>query len=346
MANPTFPPRRRTITGGSSSQYPAVRGPFRTFSTYNVRASVHRYVCLVHISDSTTKNGVNQDARLSKKRGSTPKQTCQTLLDNWQRKSDARSCYDCLLPGHIAADFATEKGHAAALRVIFEWLASTHEADLPKHDARSAVRAWYRTNGVDFGWNDTNVLSLMTAAVNKAGLAVPKVGSAEKRAVDRQTNPVNAVSSDDDSTSESSSSSSCYIDFSFTRVAEEATIVYAGLQKISGETHRCLYSMLDLGNPHVLAGTVWWTEEYKPRLLACGWDPIKEVTSSTTSGFGDGPQPTLLVWRKLFRFDFGITTDHLRCTSLTSPFLRTWLECWRGNATWLLCSRTFRCLRP
>jgi hypothetical protein len=30
LANPTFPPRRRTITGGSSSQSPAVRGPSRT----------------------------------------------------------------------------------------------------------------------------------------------------------------------------------------------------------------------------------------------------------------------------------------------------------------------------
>jgi hypothetical protein len=64
-----------------------------------------------------------------------------------------------------------------------------------------------------------------------------------------------------------------------TRVAEEATIVYVGLQKTSGDTHRCLHSMLDLGNPHVLAGAEWWTEEYKPRFLACGWDPIKEVTS-------------------------------------------------------------------
>jgi hypothetical protein len=33
LANSTFPPRRRTITGGSSSQSPAVRGPSRTFST-------------------------------------------------------------------------------------------------------------------------------------------------------------------------------------------------------------------------------------------------------------------------------------------------------------------------
>jgi hypothetical protein len=70
--------------------------------------------------------------------------------------------------------------------------------------------------------------------------------------------------------------------------------VYAGLQKTSGDTHRCLHSMLDLGNSHVLAEAEWWTEGYKPRLLACGWDPIKEVTSSTTSGFGDGPQSTLL----------------------------------------------------
>jgi hypothetical protein len=98
-----------------------------------------------------------------------------------------------------------------------------------------------------------------------------------KRAVGRKTNPVNAVSSDDDSTSESSSSSSCYIDFSFKRVAENATIVYAGLQKTSGDTNRCLYSVLDLSIPHVLAGAKWWTEEYKPRLLACGCDPIKEV---------------------------------------------------------------------
>jgi hypothetical protein len=141
-------------------------------------------------------------------------------------------------------------------------------------------------NGVDFGRHNTNVLSLMTAAVKKAGLAVPKAGRlAVKRAVGRKTNPVNAVSSDDDSTSEPSSSSSCYIDFSFTRVAEEATIVYAGLQETSGDTHRCLHSMLDLGNPQVLAGAEWWTQEYKPRLLACGWDPIKEVTSSTMSGF-------------------------------------------------------------
>jgi hypothetical protein len=66
---------------------------------------------------------------------------------------------------------------------------------------------------VDFGRHDTDVLSLMTAAVNKARLAVPKAGrSAVKRAVGRKTNPVNAVSSDNGSTSESSSSSSCYID--------------------------------------------------------------------------------------------------------------------------------------
>jgi hypothetical protein len=140
---------------------------------------------------------------------------------------------------------------------------------------------------VDFGQHDTNVLSVMTAAVNQAVLAVPKAGGpAVKCAVGRKTNPVNAVSSDDDCTSESSSSSSCYIDSSSTRVAEEATIVYAGLQKTSGDTHRCLHAMLDLGNPHVLAGAEWWTEEYKPRRFACGWDPIKEVPSSTTSGFG------------------------------------------------------------
>jgi hypothetical protein len=111
---------------------------------------------------------------------------------------------------------------------------------------------------VDFGRHDKQVLSLMTAAVNKAGLAVLKAGiPAVKRAVGRKTNPINAMSSDDDFTSESSSSSSCYIDLSFTRVAEEATIVYAGLQKTSGDTHRCLNSMLYLGNPHVLAGAEW-----------------------------------------------------------------------------------------
>jgi hypothetical protein len=118
LANPTFPPRRRTITGGSYSQSPAVRGPSRTFSTYNVRASVHRYVRLFHISDSTTKNGVNKEARFPKMKRSTLKLAGQTLLENWQRKSDARSCYDCLLPGQIAADCATDKGHAAASRVI------------------------------------------------------------------------------------------------------------------------------------------------------------------------------------------------------------------------------------
>jgi hypothetical protein len=78
--------------------------------------------------------------------------------------------------------------------------------------------------------------------------------------------------------------------------------VYAGLQKTSGDTHRCLHSMLDLGNPHVLAGAEWLTEENKPRLLACGWDPIKEVTSSTTGGFGDGPQYTLLCVAKAVPF--------------------------------------------
>jgi hypothetical protein len=108
---------------------------------------------------------------------------------------------------------------------------------------------------VDFGRQDANVLSFMTAAVNKAGIEVPNAARpAVMRAVGRKTNPVNAVSSDDDSTSESSSSSSCYIDFSFTRVAEEATLVYAGLQKTSCDNNRCLHSMLDLGNPHKLAG--------------------------------------------------------------------------------------------
>jgi hypothetical protein len=114
LAYTTFPPRRRTITGGYSSQSVSVGGPSRTFSTYNVHANVHQYVCLVHISDSTTKNGVNQEARFPKKKRSTPKQIGQTLLENWQRKSDERSCYDCLLPGHIAADCTTDKGQAAA----------------------------------------------------------------------------------------------------------------------------------------------------------------------------------------------------------------------------------------
>jgi hypothetical protein len=136
-----------------------------------------------------------------------------------------------LLPGRIAADCATDKGQAAASRFILEWLVTTHEAVLSKQDSRSAVRTWHRTNGVDFGRHDANVLSLMTATVNKDGLAVTKAGRpAVKRAVGRKTNPVNAVS-DDDSTPEPSSTSSCYIDFSVKRLAEEATAVYAGLQK-------------------------------------------------------------------------------------------------------------------
>jgi hypothetical protein len=167
---------------------------------------------------------------------------------------------------------------------------------------------------VDFGRHDTNVLSLMTAAVNKARLAVSKAGRpAVKSAVGIKAKPVNAVSSDDDSTSESLSSVFCYIDFSFTRVAEDATIVYVGLQKTSGDTHRCLHSMLDLGNPHVLAWAEWWTEMYKPRLLACGWDPIKEVTSSTTSCFGDDPQSTFLCVAKAIPFRF---RHHDRSTTL------------------------------
>jgi hypothetical protein len=151
------------------------------------------------------------------------------------------------------------------------------------------------------------------------------------------------VSSDDDSTSESSSSSSCYIDFFFKRVAEEATIVYVALQKISGYTHRCLHSMLDLGDPHVLAGAEWWKEEYKPRLLACGWDPIKEVTSSTTSGFGDGPHSTLLCVEKAVPFRLrhhGSTTLYFSDVAI---LVRTRLDYWHENATWLLCSRTLRC---
>jgi hypothetical protein len=155
------------------------------------------------------------------------------------------------------------------------------------------VRAWYRTIGVDFGRHVTNILSLMTAAVNNVGLAVPKAGiPAVKGAVGRKTNPVNAVSSDDDSISESSSSFLVLYRFILHESTEVATIVYASLQKTSGDTHCFLHSMLDLGNPHVLARAGWWTKKYKPRLLACGWDPIKIVMSSTTSGFGDGPQYT------------------------------------------------------
>jgi hypothetical protein len=124
---------------------------------------------------------------------------------------------------------------------------------------------------VDFGRHDADVLSLMTTAINKARLAVPNAGiPVVNRSVGKKINPVNAVSSDDDSTSELSSPSSCYIDISFKRVAEKSTVEYAGLQKTSGDTHRCLHSMLDLYNPLVLAGANWWTEEYKPRLLACG----------------------------------------------------------------------------
>jgi hypothetical protein len=111
---------------------------------------------------------------------------------------------------------------------------------------------------VDFGRDDANVLSIMTTAVSKAELAVPKAGRpALKRAVGRKINFVNAVSSDDDSTSESSSSSSYYTDFSFKRVSEQATVVHDGLAKTSGDTHLCLHSMLDLGNPHVLGGAEW-----------------------------------------------------------------------------------------
>jgi hypothetical protein len=92
-----------------------------------------------------------------------------------------------LLKGHISADFTTDKGRAAALRVILEWLATTHESVLSKHDPRSAVHAWYRTNGVDFGRHDANVLSLMTTAVNKAGLAVPKAGIPAVKREDKPT---------------------------------------------------------------------------------------------------------------------------------------------------------------
>jgi hypothetical protein len=177
------------------------------------------------------------------------------------------------------------------------------------------VRAWYRTVGVNYGRHDANVLSVMTTAINMAGLAVSKSGrSAVRRTIGRTTNPVNKVSLDDGSASESSSSSSCYINYSLKRVSEEATVVFAGLRKTSGDTHRWFHSMLDLGNPHVLSGAEWWTEEYKPRLLSCDWDPSKEFTSSTTRAFGDVPRSTLMyvataVWFRLRHRD-GSTTLH------------------------------------
>jgi hypothetical protein len=144
-----------------------------------------------------------------RRRGRPSKKTGQNLLENWQRKSDARFCYDCLLPEQIEADCTNDKGQAAAIRVILDLLATIHDAVLPKNDARSAVSAWYRTNGVDFGCHNANVLYRMTTAVNKAGISVPNAGRpAVKRALGRKTNPVNAMSSDDDFTSELLSSSS------------------------------------------------------------------------------------------------------------------------------------------
>jgi hypothetical protein len=113
-----------------------------------------------------------------------------------------------LLQGHIAADCTTEKGQPAAVRVILERLATTHEDVLPKHDARSAVHACHQTNDVEFERHDANVLSLMTTVVNKAEIPVVK------RVAGRKINPVNAVSLDDSSTSVLSSSSFCYIDVS------------------------------------------------------------------------------------------------------------------------------------
>jgi hypothetical protein len=162
QANLTFPPRRRTLTGGSSSQSSAVRGPSRTFSTYNVRANVHRYVRLVHISYSTTKNASTRRPGFPRRRGLPPSKQARLC---WKIGSANPTHFpatiDCL-QDILQKIVLPTRGRAS--RVILEWLASTHEAVLPKHDARSAVRAWYRTNGVDFGRHDTEVLLVPTAA--------------------------------------------------------------------------------------------------------------------------------------------------------------------------------------
>jgi hypothetical protein len=151
------------------------------------------------------------------------------------------------------------------------------------------------------------------------------------------------VSSDDDSTSESSSSSYCCIDFSFKKVAEEATVVYAGLQRTAGDTHRCLHSMLYLGNSHVLAGAKWW-KQAATFSLWMGSDQESHVVNHERF-LGMVHNIFSCVLQKQFHFDFEITTEQLRCKFLTSPLLRTRLDYWRGNLTWLLCSRTFRCCR-
>jgi uncharacterized protein (DUF2336 family) len=140
LANPTFPPRRRTISGGSSSQSPAVRGPSRTFSTY-VRANVYRFVRLVHISDSTTKNGVNQEARLLKTRRSTPKQTGQTLLKKLAAQIRRTFLLRLLASGTYCSRFQYRQGAGRRLtRYPRVCAATTHEAVISKYDARSAVR--------------------------------------------------------------------------------------------------------------------------------------------------------------------------------------------------------------
>jgi hypothetical protein len=126
--------------------------------------------------------------------------------------------------------------------------------------------------------------------------------------------------------------------------------VYAGLQKISGDTHRCLHLMLDLGNPHVLAGAEWWKKEYKPRILACGWDPIKEVTSSTTSDFGDGPQSTLMYVAKAVPFRLrhhdGSTTLYFSDVAIAQNEVGLLAGKCDIGMRHGLCSRTFRCRRP
>jgi hypothetical protein len=114
LANPIFTPRRRTIAGEYSSQSPAVRGfPGHSHPTTSAR---------VFIDTCVWSTPAIRRLRMTKtrrhgfpKKRSTPKQTGQNQLGNFQRKSDALSFYDYSLPGHIEADCTTDKRHAAAL---------------------------------------------------------------------------------------------------------------------------------------------------------------------------------------------------------------------------------------